>query len=240
MKNNILINSQLIAILILVIFLYSFTSKKNEHRKTSKPIVEFLDSESPFVTNEMVNKLLIDNFGATFSIQKDELDLRKIEQTINKHSMIDKSEVFVSVDGKLKAVVKQKSPIARIFNENASFYIDYKGGSMPLSSNFTARVPLLYGDINGPYKKYFIELLKTIYNDDFLKKNIIGLQILTDGSVIMKNRNYSYDIIFGRTINMDRKFNNYKAFFQKAVQDTLINKYKKINLKFTKQVVCTK
>ena len=146
----------------------------------------------------------------------------------------------MSVDGKLKVVIKQKIPIARVFNKNTSFYIDYKGGKMPLSSNFTARVPLVYGDINNRYDKNFVGLLKEIYNDDFLKKNIIGMKILPDGSVIMKNRDYSYDINFGRTIYMERKFNNYKAFFQKAVQDTLINSYKRINLKFTKQVVCTK
>ena len=239
-RSNILINIQLIAILALVVFLYSFTSKRNEHRKISKPTIEFLNSESPFVTNEMVNNLLIDNFGGTFSIQKDRVDLKSVEQTINKHNLIENSEVFLSVDGKLNAVIKQKTPIARVFNGNTSFYIDYKGGKMPLSSNFTARVPLVYGDINNRYDKNFVELLKEIYNDDFLKKNIIGMKILPDGSVIMKNRDYSYDIIFGRTIYMKRKFNNYKAFFQKAVQDTLINSYKKINLKFTKQVVCTK
>ena len=240
MRNNLILNIQLIAIFVLVVFLYSFTSKRNEHRKISKPTIEFLNSESPFVTHEMVNNLLIDNFGGTFSIQKDRVNLKKVEQTINKHNLIENSEVFLSVDGKLKVVIKQKTPIARVFNKNSSFYIDYKGGKMPLSSNFTARVPLVYGDLNNRYDKNFVELLQQIYNDDFLKKNIIGMRILPDGSVIMKNRDYSYDIIFGRTIYMGRKFNNYKAFFQKAVQDTLINSYKKINLKFTKQVVCTK
>ena len=240
MRSNLIINIQLIAILGLVVFLYSFTSKRNEHRKISKPIIEILDAENPFVTNEMVNKLLIESFGGTSSIQKDKLDLKNIERTINKHSMIDNSEVYVSVDGKLETTVKQKTPIARVFNNNTSFYIDYKGGTMPLSSNFTARVPLVYGDISNRYSKDCVGLLQLIYNDDFLKKNIIGLKILPDGSVIMKNRNYSYDIVFGRTIYMERKFNNYKAFFQKAVQDTLIDSYKLINLKFTKQVVCTK
>ncbi|HFG1535964.1 cell division protein FtsQ [Flavobacterium psychrophilum] len=240
MKNNLILNIQLVAIFVLVGFLYSFTSKRNEHRKISKPTIEFLNSESPFVTHEMVSNLLKDNFGGTFSIQKDRVNLKNIEQTINKHNLIEKSEVFLSVDGELEAVIKQKTPIARVFNGNTSFYIDYKGGRMPLSSNFTARVPLVYGDFNNRYDKDFVGLLQCIYNDDFLKKNIIGIRVLPDGSVIMKNRDYSYDIIFGRTICMERKFNNYKAFFQKAVQDTLIKSYKKINLKFTKQVVCTK
>ena len=240
MKSNFLINIQLIAILILIVFLYSFTSSRNEKRKITKPEIEFINAESPFVTNEMVDNLLIDNFGGTFSIQKDRVNLKNIELTLNKHSMIEKSEAFVSVDGRLKTVVKQRSPIARVFNNNESYYIDYKGNKMPLSSNFTARVPLVYGEINNRYKQYFVELLKVIYDDEFLKKNIIGIEILRDGNIIMKNRNYSYNVVFGRAIEIEKKFNNYKAFFQKAVQDTLIDNYKKVNLKFTKQVVCTK
>jgi len=240
MRKNWLINSQLIAILGLVVFLYSFTSKRNENRKIGKPAIEILDANNPFITSEMVNKLLIESFGGTSTIRKEKLDLKNIEQTINKHSLIDHSEVYVSVDGKLKTVITQKTPIARVFDENSSFYIDYKGNRMPLSQNFSARVPLVYGDMNNAYSKNFVSLLQMVHKDDFLKKNIIGMTISADGSIVMKNRNYGYDIIFGRTIHMERKFNNYKAFFQKAVQDTLLDSYKTINLKFTKQVVCTK
>ena len=240
MKKNIVINLQLLAILILVVFLYSFASNRNDKRKIAKPEIELLNSESPFVTHEMVNNLLKDNFGGSFSIQKDRVNLKKIEQNINKHNLIENSQVFLSVNGSFKTVIKQKIPIARVFYNNASFYIDYKGNKMPLSDNFTARVPLVYGDINTRYNQNFVVLLQTIYQDDFLKKNIIGLKIASDGSIIMKNRNYSYDIIFGRPIHINKKYDNYKAFFQKAVQDTLIDYYKKVNLKFTKQVVCTK
>ena len=240
MKSNLILNIQLIAIFILVIFLYSFTSKRNADRKIIKPEIEFADTKTPFITHETVNNLLIVNFGGTLTIQKDRVNLKKIEQTINKHNLIENSEVFLSVDGKFKTIVKQKIPIARVFYENTSFYVDYKGDKMPLSDNFTARVPLVYGKFNVDKEKSFVELLQTIYNDDFLRKNIIGLQILSDKSIKLKNRNYSYDIVFGKAIQIDRKFNNYKAFFQKAVQDTLIDSYKEVNLKFIKQVVCTK
>lgn len=233
-------NIQLILIFGLVIFLYSFAANRNEKRKIAKPEVEIVDTNNPFLTPEMVNKLLIEKFGGTSTIGKVKLDLKIVEETINKHSLVDHSQVCVTVDGKLKAIVTQKTPIARVFNNNTSYYIDYKGGSMPLSGNFSARVPLVYGEIPNSYSKDFVALLQVIYNDDFLKKNIIGMQIQPDGSIIMKNRNYNYDIVFGRTIQMERKFNNYKAFFQKAVQDTILETYKTVNLKFTKQVVCTK
>ena len=226
--------------LAIIVFLYSFTSKRNEERKISQPVVEFLDEGNLFLTHETVNKLLIENNRDAQTIHKVNLDLNRLEKTIDKNDMIEKSEVFVSIDGILKAVVKQKTPIARIMNESGSFYIDYEGNVMPLSAIHTARVPLVSGTIAAKNSKDLYKLFRFIYDDDFLKKNIIGMEILPSGSLIMMNRNFNYQIEFGKTINIERKFNNYKAFFQKAVLDSTINRYKVINLKFTQQVVCTK
>jgi cell division protein FtsQ len=55
----------------------------------------------------------------------------------------------------------------------------------------------------------------------------------------MFNRNYNYQIDFGNITDMEQKFKDYKAF-SKAVLDSSLYKYKKIDLRFTKQVVCTK
>lgn len=233
-------NVRLLLMFVLVVFLYSFTSQRNEQRKLKKSVVIFTNDDSPFVTNQMVNKLLIENKSDARTIRKDKLDLNKLEKSINNHEMIEKSEVFVSIDGVLKAVVKQKTPIARVFEENDSFYIDYKGNKMSLSDNFTARVPIVTGSISEKNRREISEMFRMIHNDDFLRKNIIGAVVSPTGSVKMTNRNFNYEIDFGKMINMQKKFNNYKAFFQKAVLDSSINNYKMINLKFTQQVVCTK
>ena len=237
---NLWVNVRLALMLGLVLFLYSFTSKRNDARKTKKTVVEFVNNAELFVSYETVNKLLIEKGQDLKTIGKDKVVLNKLEKTLNEHDMIQKSEVFVSIDGVLKAMVTQRTPIARVFNQEGSFYIDNKGNRMPLSEIQTARVPLVLGEINDKNEKKIYDLLWFIYNDDFLKKNITGIEILPSGSLRMTNRNYKYDIEFGKTIEVERKFDNYKAFFQKAVHDTLINKYKVINLKFTQQVVCSK
>lgn len=224
----------------LVIFLYSFTSNRNSQRKLKKAEVIFVGQNNNFVKQESVNKLLIENSSDVKTIAKEELNLNKLENSINAHPMIQKSEVFVSVDGVLKAVVQQKTPVARVVDEQGSFYIDYEGDTMPLSDNYTARVPLISGENNVKNKKKLSEVLKMIYDDEFLKKNIIGIQVLSDESLLMANRNFDYQIDFGRMLNEDQKFKNYKAFFQKAVLDSTLYKYKKISLRFTHQVVCTK
>lgn len=237
---NIWINLRLLLMIGLVLFLYSFTSKRNEARKTKKTIVEFVNKEAIFISYEAVNKLLIENGEQLKTIGKDKVVLNKLEKMLNEHDMIQKSEVFVSIDGVLKAMVTQRTPIARIFSEEGSFYIDSKGNRMPLSGIQTARLPIVLGKISEENEKEMYDLLWFIYNDDFLKKNITGIEILPSGSLRMTNRNYNYNIEFGKTVEVERKFDNYKAFFQKAVHDTLIDTYKTINLKFTQQVVCTK
>ncbi len=233
-------NVRLVLMLALVIFLFSFTSKRNNSRKLTKSTVIFVGDNAPFVNQQMVNKLLIENRKDAQSIGKDKLDLNKLEKILNAQEMIEKSDVFVSIDGVLKAVVKQKTPVARFFDGDDSFYIDYKGNRMPLSANFTARVPLVSGEITRKNREDLAELFRIIYNDAFLKKNIIGVQIMPNGSLKMLNRNFSYQIDFGGTIRMKAKFNNYKAFFQKAILDSSLYKYKKIDLRFAQQVVCTK
>ena len=233
-------NIRLILMFTLVVFLFSFTSKRNESRKLVKSVVVFVGDNAPFIKQETVNKLLIENNRDAQSIAKDKLDLNKLEKALNAQEMIEKSEVFVSVDGVLKAIVKQKTPIARVFNGDDSFYIDYKGNTMPLSTNFAARVPLVSGQMNRKNGRDLAELFRIIHDDEFLKKNIIGVQIMPNGSLKMLNRNFNYEIDFGGTLRMKAKFNNYKAFFQKAVLDSSLNTYKIVDLRFKQQVVCTK
>ncbi|OYQ33261.1 cell division protein FtsQ [Flavobacterium cyanobacteriorum] len=239
MKNIKWNDVRLVLMLGLVIFLYSFSSKRNESRKLKAAEVEFAENEN-FITLEKVNKLLIQNYGNVTGIPKVNLDLNNVEKRLDANPMIEKAEVFATVDGKLRAVITQKKPLARVYEGSRSYYIDYEGKEMPLSENYTARVPLVTGEIHLLQKGQLHRLLRYIYDDDFLKKNIIGLEVNPTGGVVMKNRNYDYDIFFGAAMNIEKKFSNYKAFLQDAVKDTLIEQYKTINLKFTQQVVCTK
>lgn len=233
-------NVKLIVIFGLIIFLYSFTGERNEKRKIAKYEVDFVDEGNPFLTTEAVNKLLIEKNHGRSSVKKVELDLGNLEKKLHNHNMIKKCEVYVSVDGVLKTTVEQKTPVGRLFDESGSFYIDYQGDKMPVSENFSARVPLVSGSMSELKEDKITTVLQTIHDDQFLQKNIISVEVSPSGSLKMLNRNFNYVIDFGKPINIEKKFKNYKAFFQKAIQDSLINNYKTVNLKFTQQVVCTK
>jgi cell division protein FtsQ len=239
MKNINWNNIRLVVILCTVVFLYAFTSKRNNGRKLVKTDIELVGNEN-YITKDSVNNLLIQSYGAVASIHKVDLDLNSVEKRLNSNAMVEKAEVYTTVDGKLKAIIKQRRPVARIFEGSQSYYLDSKGQKMPLSDNETARVPLVTGNIEMADAKKMQQLLDYIYKDAFLNKNIIGLSVTPVGNMILKSRGDDYDIVFGKPINIERKFENYKAFLQDAAKDTLIKNYKTVNLKFTQQVVCTK
>jgi cell division protein FtsQ len=111
---------------------------------------------------------------------------------------------------------------------------------MPLSGLNTARVPLVVGEISPRNRKKLAQVLRVIYKDPFLKKNIIGVELDANDDVKMTNRNFDFQIEFGKMVQIEKKFNNYKAFFQKTIVDSSLTKYNKINLRFSHQVVCTK
>ena len=231
---------RLVMVFFAMIFLYSFSSIRNNKRKISIQEIKFDSKENMFLTHQMVNNLLIQNLGDASRIQKDKVDLNTLENTLNHHEMIEKAEVFSTIDGFLNTRITQKTPILRVISDDDSYYLDRKGDRISLSTNFSARVPLIVGEISKEKRKSYLNLFNEINNDDFLSKNITGAQIMPSGNVVLTNRSFDYKIAFGKPINVQKKLRNYKAFFHHAIKDTLIKEYKEINLMFTQQVVCKK
>lgn len=217
-----------------------FANKRNDARYVEKVDVKFLSSNNHFITQEMVEKLIVKNFPEGTGIPKGELDLKSIEGQLNDHPMIAHSEVYVGVDGKLHAEVTQKTAVARVMNAGESYYIDANGNQMPLSEHFSAHVPIVSGQLKTENKESFAKLLNKIFEDEFLKTAITGIRINSDQSLILSVRDFDYQIEFGHLKELDRKLDNYKAFVHYSKNDTMITHYKNINLRFTEQVVCTK
>ena len=230
--------------LVLVIFaligLFVFAQSRAKHRKVDAIEVKFLSNNNHFITQEMVNNLLIQNFPSASNVSKDELDLNKLEQILQNNEMIESAQVYFDVNGVLNADVVQKTAIARVLTENGSYYIDKHGGRMPLSNHFSAHVPVVYGKVLDKNKEEFIRMLNKIFEDDFLKKSITGIKINPDQSLNLSVREYDYNVEFGRLTEVDKKFDNYKAFLHYSKNDTIVPYYKNVNLRFTEQVICTK
>ncbi|MFT7072520.1 cell division protein FtsQ/DivIB [Patiriisocius sp. Uisw_017] len=235
------INWGLIKFLVLttsIVVLFGFTKKRNESRKLNKIEVEFTDENDPFVTLNSVNKLLIQNHGSVTGITKEKVDLKEIELRLLKNDLIRTAQVFVTVDGTLGARIEQRDPIARVVAES-DFYLDADGKEMPLSSVYSARVPIVTGAIKNN-TELLTRLLLKLRADPFMNHSVVGLHCSKDGIVTMKMRKQSFKVLFGKAKDVALKFQNYKAFYQKAKMDSTLTTYETVNLQFGDQVVATK
>lgn len=226
-------------LLVLVVFLYAFSLERNANRNLAKVSVEFLGENNLYITQETVNKLLIQNQAQVTSVPKETLDLNELESVLNSNAMIKSAEVYLTVDGVVKADVEQRSPIARVYGDE-SYYIDDQGLVMPLSANYSARVPLVTGNIKADNLENVFIMATKIYEDAFLKKHIVQINQSDNGDIILSARALSFKIHVGDLNSLDKKINNFKAFYQKARKDNVLEKYSKVNLQFVNQVVCTK
>lgn len=229
----------MLVLLGLVVFLFAFSSKRNADRKVSEIDVQFSGDDNLFISHQTVSKLLIQNHEGVKNVPKETLDLKLIESALNSNPMIKTAQVYVTVNGTLKADVEQKRPIARV-RTNASYYIDEDGFYMPLSSNYTARVPLVTGYVEKNNLKNVFTVASKIENDEFLKTSVIEINQSTAGIISLKLRQCKFIVQLGSVNFLDKKINNLKVFYKQNLKEKTLNTYSKVNLQFDNQVVCTK
>lgn len=230
-------NIRLILILGTLFFLVGFAN----HRQKLKPVkslkVELLDASKIFITEAEVEKLLEEvliSFGDSLITEK---RLAIFENALKANEMIKSSEAFYSLDGTLSAEIIQRKPIARI-QANGFFYLDADGLAMPLSPNYSSRVPLVSGVKLDELQEVYPLLMK-IEADDFLKKHIIAIRKIAQKSYVLDVRDSEYIVNFGQISYLEQKLTNYKVFYLKALEYKKLDNYKRIDLQFGNQVVCT-
>lgn len=231
---------KLVLLVLLLGFLYGFSAYRNTKRPIAATDIKFIGSDNLFITHQNVSKLLIQSQGPIENKPKDIIDLNKLETDLNANAMIKKAQAFMDVDGELHIEIQQKQPLARILNNNEAYYVDTDGQFMPLSNNYSARVPLVKGDVSKENLSQVYTLAKTIKEDEFLKKHVIEIQQNHDSTMVMRLRGCDFDVFLGNLQQLQKKINNLKAFYKKALKDNTLNKYSVVNLKFDNQVICTK
>ena len=221
-------------------FLVGFSHYKNDAKSVREITIEFEEGNSLFMNYEMVNKLLIQNGKTVVNVPKTVIDLHKLESNVLSHPMVEDASVFLTIDGSLKTIVKQRTPIARVISNLDSYYIDKQAKKMPLSKNYSARVIIVSGDVNVEDHTRIYTLISKILKDEFLKKQIIGVRKLKNNEFVLSTRIGNQKIEIGKIEDLDQKFKNLNSFFNKTMADQTIKNYSVINLKYNNQVVCSK
>ncbi|MDC6390789.1 cell division protein FtsQ/DivIB [Maribacter sp. PR1] len=230
---------KMVALVLVIMGLYAFSNNRNRSKNVTTTQIEFLGDQNLYITEGAVNKLLIQNYGRLENVPKEKLVLNTIEKALEANEMVKSAQVYLTVDGKLTSKIVQRKPIGRI-EGNSKFYLDDEGKRMPFSSNYSARVPIITGDITGRSLEDVYKILEFINEDDFLRKNIIGIHIKAEDDYQLKFRLNQFVVNLGGIENLEAKFSNFKAFYAKANKDKTLEDFAVVSLEFNNQVVCTK
>ena len=178
------------------------------------------------------------------------VDVAHIERILNQDPFIESADVYITALNTLNITVKQREPICRIIdNAGGNYYLDKTGFKMPLSKHFSARVPIVTGNVM-PYDPEFLKkpnvlhnvfyLVQTLENDDFFRPLIQQINVDAGGEFTLIPVLGDQKIRIGDASDLEDKMNRLKIFYREAIPYEGWNTYATISVKYKGQIVCKK
>jgi len=207
MKNRFIIGATLI------ILLTTFISEKNF------TIKNLTINEIRFENNKIVsNEELIKDLSFLYNKNIIFLNTLEIKKKLNKNSFIESLQVKKVYPNKLVIKIFEKQPIAIIFHENKKFFLGKKFELIKYKKIFKyENLAVINGDEKS-FKKLFINLKKTKFPSDLVKKYELqkagrwNIELIDGRLIKLPINNYKKSLKNFLKIKADRNFEKYKIF----------------------------
>lgn len=177
-----------------------------------------------------VNRLLAD------------ISTKEIEIELQQHPLIDEVECYKTPSGKIGIEVRQRIPLLRVMTNSGEYYfVDNKGEIMPLSTKCIAHIAIATGNISKEFAtKDLYQFAKYIDSKNFWSDQIEQIHVVNEKEVELVPRVGNHIVILGNLEEIEDKLKRLKVFYEKVLNQVGWNKYSKINVEFSNQVICTK
>ena len=228
-------------ILLVFVFIFSIVILYASNYFNNSRVIEDIDvviqhNSSFYISTDSINNIIKRYIYTT----KDSISITKIEDELDKNTFVEKSQVYTMVGHKLFVNIKQKEPVARVITNDSIFYLDKNSNFMSLSKLYSADVPIIFGFNQFSDLDYLTKISLMIRDDKFLNQNITQIIINDNQEINLKLSGLNTFIELGHNNKLEKKIQNLKAFYNRAVRKNDIEKYKEVNLQFENQVVAVK
>jgi len=222
--------------------IFSFISVGKEGVVCGEIVSAICDSvENQFITPDEIRTIALEKYPGILGSKLNEVNCNNMESFFQKHPAIEGCEVYYTFGGTLHIDIWQREPLVRVFDGYDSYYLDAEGKKMPLFKNHSAHALVAAGYIKRlPSIHHLVKISKVIKADRFWNAQIEQVYVDDCGELILVPRVGDHLIEFGSIEDMDIKFRNLKALYKNGWDSREWNLYKKVNLKYKGQVVCTK
>ncbi len=203
--------------------------------------------EEQLIDRAYLTSILNKEFGSNLvNVPIEFIDINYVEKLFNENPYVQNAEVYLDKHGLLKIEVKERTPIVRLKTINQTLYLDKEGALVPLSKQYSARLPIVIMDndidleLTEKKKQDILLLVNKINNTDFNKA-------LIDQIIAHKNKTYTLIPLIGKerirlgtTEYLDEKLKNLQIFYKKQIGKGRWSECAIIDVRFRGQVVCDK
>lgn len=179
-----------------------------------------------------------------------DVDLQLIENEVEHMPFVKSSDIYFDNNGLLTFNLHERHPLIRVVNKNnVSYYIDNEGNKFPVSSKFTARVPIVSGhiadndltsgEVSTTIGKAIYQLASFIADDPFWFAFVEQIYVAPNNQFVLIPKWGDYEIELGTIDDIEKKFKKLESFLADGMEQDDWTNYKTINLKYNKQIVCS-
>lgn len=250
-----------VVFILAVVVIMSFVNTAQEERIAGLPDIQIeLHEDMLFLSSDEIMERLKDRGFVSENKKYSEVDLNEIEFFLSEMPEVKAVEVYTYLGGEWVVDIALRQPIARLFNiDGSSCYLDKDGTLMPLSTNYTAHVLTVTGNINeNDFSKSVnqimnndslktIEILDDLYeissyvcSDEFLSAQFTQVHVNTYNEFELIPRVGNHRIMFGEAEDIAGKFKKLELFYAEGISRAGWEKYDTINVMYKSQVVCSK
>ena len=238
----------LLSIVLLLVLAYLIVAVTAFNRKPAGQVcrdVELVIKDTVyagFITKKEVAAMLEKKGVSPIGKHLDRIRTKTLEQALSKHPLIDEVECYKTPSGKLCIEVTQRIPILRIMSANGeNYYLDNKGTVMPPDAKCVAHRAIVTGNVEKSFAmKDLYKFGVFLQNNKFWNAQIEQIHVLPDRNIELVPRVGDHLVYLGKLENFEDKLARLKEFYQKGLNQVGWNKYSRINLEFSNQIICTK
>lgn len=192
-----------------------------------------------YIEKDLVKKFIMEKNPAVLGSPLNSIDLDSIERMMQDYPFVRQAEVYSDLDSRIHVEIEQMIPILRVHPvEGAPYYLSKEGKRTPLSKKYTAHVIVATGHITEVMDKKLYTLMRYVNESKLWNAQIEQIFVSVDQEITLVPKLGKFTIVLGDVDQLDSKFSKLETFFHEGLNKTGWDKYKSIDLKYNKLIIC--
>lgn len=195
-------------------------------------------SERSFVSEKELREYIATTCGELVGDSISYKQLSMLEETLKKHPMLRRANVWCSPEGALHLKVSQRVPVLRVLADE-NYFVDSDRRVMPVRSTTASYVPVVTGRVSQHLAKgELFDFVCWLEKQDYWQAQIAQINVVRPQMIELVPRVGSGVIILGSLDDYESKLKKLKKLYKDGFSKFGWNEYKEIDLRFKGQVVC--